>query len=245
MSVLRRAMVLAVLAFPLVASSAPRKVRVAVMEFRPLGTEQAKADLLSEVALTRASSMKGFQVIGRSDIAALIGFEKQRQVVGCSDDYGCLAEIGGALGVDFIMVGSLGRLGTLYRIDVKLVDTKKAEVKGRIGVTVEGGEEDLVELHSGGGTNSDDRDRRILVRASDLERESLELAAHRDDVVHDRGHDARVDEVTLDANILEGVVLHGILPAPNTACVGTRLGQYRRGNSMREAAGQVRRERWT
>jgi len=135
---------LAALAFAPHAHGQGKKVRVAVLEIRALGTEAAKAELLSEVALTEAASLKGFEVIGRSDINSLIGFERQKQVIGCSDDSNCLAEIGGALGVDFILVGSLGRLGTLYRIDLKLVETKKARVRGRIGVSVEGQEEKLV-----------------------------------------------------------------------------------------------------
>jgi TolB-like protein len=144
MTAFTRVLLVAALLLPVTATAAQKKVRVAVMEFRPLGTEQAKADLLSEIALTRASMMRGFEVIGRSDIASMIGFEKQKQVVGCSDDYGCLAEVGGALGVDLVMVGTLGRLGSLYRIDLKLVDTKRAKVRGRIGATVEEKEEKLV-----------------------------------------------------------------------------------------------------
>lgn len=144
MTAFTRVLLVAALLIPVTATAAQKKVRVAVMEFRPLGTEQAKADLLSEIALTRASMMRGFEVIGRSDIASMIGFEKQKQVVGCSDDYGCLAEVGGALGVDLVMVGTLGRLGSLYRIDLKLVDTKRAKVRGRIGATVEEKEEKLV-----------------------------------------------------------------------------------------------------
>jgi len=84
------------------------------------------------------------RVIGKSDINAMIGFEKQKKVMGCTEDSTCLAEIGGALGVDFIMVGSLGTLGSLFRIDLKLVDSKKAKVRSRLGVTVEGNESKLV-----------------------------------------------------------------------------------------------------
>lgn len=122
----------------------PRKTRVAVMEIRSLGTEVHKAELLSEVALTEASNMERFEIIGRSDIASMIGFDQQKKVLGCTDDSSCLAEIGGALGVDFVMVGSLGRLGALYRVDLKIVDTKKARVLGRFGESVEGSEEKLV-----------------------------------------------------------------------------------------------------
>lgn len=126
------------------APPAPRKIRVAVMEIRPLGTEAHKAELLSEVALTEASSLEKFEIIGRSDIASMIGFDQQKKVLGCADDSSCLAEIGGALGVDQVLVGSLGRLGALYRVDLKLVDAKKARVLARFGESVEGSEEKLV-----------------------------------------------------------------------------------------------------
>jgi TolB-like protein len=139
-----RVLVLAALLAPLAAGAAPAKLRVAVMDIRPLGTEAAKAELISEVALTEAALFRGLEVIGKSDIGAIIGFEKQKQVMGCAEDSSCLAEIGGALGVDLVLVGSLGKLGSLYRIDLKLVETKKARVRGRIGTTVEGEEGKLV-----------------------------------------------------------------------------------------------------
>jgi TolB-like protein len=143
-----RLVVLASLVLPLVAAAegaaAPRKQRVAVLEIRPLGTEASKAELLSEIALTEAASMPAFDVIGKSDINSLIGFEKSKQVAGCTEDSACLAEVGGALGVDYILVGSLGKIGSLYRLDLRLVDVKKARVRSRTGVTVEGVEDKLV-----------------------------------------------------------------------------------------------------
>ncbi len=139
-SLLSMTVLLAALAGPAQA----KELRIAVLDIRALGTDAAKAELLSEVALTEAASMGGFDVIGKSDIASVIGFEKQRQVMGCTEDSNCLAEIGGALGVDLILVGSLGTLGDLYRLDLKLVDAKKARVRSRIGVTVEGKESRLV-----------------------------------------------------------------------------------------------------
>lgn len=124
--------------------AAPRKTRIAVMEIRPLGTEAHKAELLSEVALTESAATEKFEIIGRSDIASMIGFDQQKKILGCTDDSNCLAEIGGALGVEYVMVGSLGKLGSLYRIDMKLVDAKRARVTGRFGESVEGSEEKLV-----------------------------------------------------------------------------------------------------
>ncbi len=140
----RALLVLAALAAPVLAPAQQKKVRIAILDIRALGTDAAKAELLSEVALTEAASIPGIDVIGKSDINSIVGFEKQKQVMGCAEDSTCLAEIGGALGVDYILVGSLGGLGDLFRIDLKLVDAKRAKVRARIGVTVEGKESRLV-----------------------------------------------------------------------------------------------------
>jgi TolB-like protein len=147
----RTLLLLAALAAPCGARSATarpaeaKKIRIAVLDIRALGTDTQKAELLNEIALTEAATIaNGFEVIGKSDINAVIGFEKQKQVMGCGDDSTCLAEIGGALGVDYILVGSLGAMGALFRLDLKLVDAKKARVRSRVGVTVEGSESKLV-----------------------------------------------------------------------------------------------------
>jgi hypothetical protein len=144
MHVGQRLLLLVLAASALAGRAHAKELRIAVLEIRALGTEAAKAELLSEVALTEAAGMGGFDVVGKSDIASVMGFEKQKQVMGCAEDSSCLAEIGGALGVDLILVGSLGTLGDLFRLDLKLVDTKKAKVRARVGVTVEGKEGQLV-----------------------------------------------------------------------------------------------------
>ncbi len=114
------------------------------MEIRALGADTHLTDLLSEVALTEAGAMDRVDVIGRSDIDSMLGFEKQKQMLGCTEEASCVAEIGGALGVEYVIVGSLGRIGGLYRLDMKLVETSKGRVRARTGESVEGREEKLV-----------------------------------------------------------------------------------------------------
>ena len=52
---------------------------------------------------------EGFEVITPSDIVAALGVEKQRQLLGCTDS-SCLAELGGAMGADYIIHGELAAL---------------------------------------------------------------------------------------------------------------------------------------
>jgi TolB-like protein len=109
----------------------PQRVKVAVMDVRNVqGVAEGTAAILSDIIVSEVAKAK-FEVISRSDIAAMAGFEKEKQMLGCSDDSKCLAEIGGALGVDYMITGQVGQIGTRYRISLLLVDSKKARVAAR------------------------------------------------------------------------------------------------------------------
>ncbi len=112
------------------ASAAPR-AKVAVTEIRTVqGVGQGTATILSDIIVSEVSRA-GFDVISQSDIVAMVGFERQKKVLGCSEDSSCLAEIGGALGVDYMLAGQVGQIGTRYRISLLLVDSRKAKVLAR------------------------------------------------------------------------------------------------------------------
>jgi TolB-like protein len=125
-------------------AEAPKRPRLAVLGLRAISVDEAKVDLLSEVALTEASRFPSLDVMGRSDVAAILGFERQRQLLGCKEDAACMAELGGALGADYLLVGSLGRIGNLLRLDLRLLDPRKARVLGRFGESIEGEEDRLL-----------------------------------------------------------------------------------------------------
>ncbi|MHB8419631.1 MAG: hypothetical protein ACYDCL_16260 [Myxococcales bacterium] len=83
-------------------------------------------------------------IIASEDLRNLIGFQVQKARLGCQDT-ACLAEIGGALGVDELVVGSLARLGTSYILDVRLIDARRAKVIAEDDERLKNGaEEDLL-----------------------------------------------------------------------------------------------------
>jgi TolB-like protein len=113
-----------------VASAAPR-AKVAVMEVKNVqGVPEGTATILTDIVVSEVARY-GFEVVSKADIAAIVGFEKQKALLGCSDDSSCLAEIGGALGVDYMLTGTVGQIGSRYRISLILVDVKKGKVAGR------------------------------------------------------------------------------------------------------------------
>jgi hypothetical protein len=48
-----------------------------------------------------------------------------------------VAEIGGALGVDKLALGNVGKLGRTYLLTLKLIDVNRARVEGRYTETIE------------------------------------------------------------------------------------------------------------
>jgi hypothetical protein len=103
---------------------------------------------LDELMLAEAQRGGLLQVLGMSDLRAVLGLERQRQLLGC-DSGECLAELGGALGVDRILAGSIGRVGDAYYLNMKLIRATTAVVDARAGREVRGGEAELVDAVRG------------------------------------------------------------------------------------------------
>jgi TolB-like protein len=127
---MRRFTALIFVALASTASAAPR-TKVAVMEVKNVqGVPEGTATILTEIVVSEVARY-GMEVVSKSDIAAIVGFEKQKTLLGCSEDSSCLAEIGGALGVDYMLTGQVGQIGSRYRLSLLLVDVKKGKVAGR------------------------------------------------------------------------------------------------------------------
>lgn len=122
--------VLLALALPGLSAAAAAKVRVAVMDIQPVqGVQAGTAAVLTNVAADDIAR-GGFDVVSKTDIVNLIGFEKQKTMLGCSDA-SCLAEIGGALGVDYMFTGQVGQIGSQYHLSLQWVDVRKARIAAR------------------------------------------------------------------------------------------------------------------
>jgi TolB-like protein len=110
--------------------SAATPVRVAVMPFQLTQVSDELAGY-AEDRLATELAHSGFAVTTPSELQAVIGLERQKQLLGCSDDRSCIAEISAALGVEFILVGRLTRLGKRFEVDLRLVRQKDASVAAR------------------------------------------------------------------------------------------------------------------
>src|SRR5262249_36568893 len=102
---------LASLAFPTTSAAQPR-VRVVVLNLEPASPElKATAGVLTGVLLDELTRVPHVSALGSSEIATLIGLERQRTLLGCeAEGSECLAEMGNALGAKYVVRGMVGAL---------------------------------------------------------------------------------------------------------------------------------------
>lgn len=97
-------------------------IRLGTPGLTVVGIEAQTAEVFSD-HLAKQLELSGVLVTGKAEIAAVLGLERQRQLMGCAEDSAsCLAELAGALGVDGLLTGTLGKLGTGYVVNLKIVD---------------------------------------------------------------------------------------------------------------------------
>lgn len=116
-------------------ASAAERTRVVVLG---VGASDAKlkqlADSIAEQVLTELGRSKRVDAMGTSDMAAVLGLERQKAVLGCSDQSAsCLAEISAALGAPYLVTGNLARAGKATRIDLKLIRAQDGKAIYRDG----------------------------------------------------------------------------------------------------------------
>jgi len=110
------------------------------------GVEKKVANLVSDVILSELGIIPDCIVIGSKEIDTMMGFEEKRQLAGCTDN-SCMIAIGGALGVDKLILGSVGKLGNTYMINLKLLNINTAKLEKMFQKRLAGGkEEDFLDI---------------------------------------------------------------------------------------------------
>lgn len=121
-------------------------IHVAVLEFSTKGgVTPEQMEVLSDMLSTEIRGLGKYTVIGANDIRATFQLEERRRIMGC-DDESCVAEVGGALGVRWIVVGNVGLFDQTYLMNLKLLDVQEVKLISAVSRKVEGGQGELVDV---------------------------------------------------------------------------------------------------
>mgnify|MGYP003960700347 FL=1 len=107
------------------AFSQAAKPTVAILDFEGQGVDPSEVQTLSERMRTEIGNTNAVRLIERKAVEKIM-MEQGLQQSGCTSDE-CAAEVGQLLGVQFMISGSIGKMGKSYTIDCKMFSVETGE----------------------------------------------------------------------------------------------------------------------
>ena len=107
-------------------SAAPPKI--ASLGLESVGVDRTLTIFLEERVAQRLSEKTGASVLTANDVRGLLGLERQKQLVGCTETAtSCMSELAGALGATALLSGDIVKVGSRFSFSVKLLDTRTSK----------------------------------------------------------------------------------------------------------------------
>lgn len=103
---------------------------VAVMNIQSAEVDPANCIAITNYMTSELNRISDYRVISWDDVNKILEHKAGLQLLGCEDNE-CFVEVGGVLGVDYIIVGDIGALGDRYVMSIRKIDINKAETVAR------------------------------------------------------------------------------------------------------------------
>ena len=106
--------------------ASPRLPVVAISELDSKGVVASEVGVIAENIAVKLQQSGKFRIMERSQISQILR-EQNFQQSGACDGSECAVQIGKLLGIDRIVVGSVGRVGSTYSLNLRMVDVSTGE----------------------------------------------------------------------------------------------------------------------
>ena len=127
--------------------AAEQKINIAVLDL------EARGGLLAEEVATISDRLRGelistgtFSVFERGQMNAILQ-EQGFQLSGACSDASCIVEVGQLLAVHKMVGGSIGKVGRMYSINVRIIDIQTGRIDAQIAEDVQSSKEALLTVH--------------------------------------------------------------------------------------------------
>jgi hypothetical protein len=121
---------LAALLSSLSSQAGPVSVLIIPLEAGP-GVEGDVAALITETVSADLQRSTGYSILTRKDVVTMLGVERQRELLGCSESTTCLTEIAGALNAQLLVHGTVGKLGDTWVFNLAVLEGQTGAVLRR------------------------------------------------------------------------------------------------------------------
>jgi TolB-like protein len=118
-------------------------VTIAVNRLATSGMDAGEGFALTNALRTELGKTEKFQVMERSRMDEILkeqGFQKS----GACDDASCAIEIGQLLAVKYMVLGSVGRVGKTYSLNIRLVDVGSGKIDREVAENHKGAKDKLL-----------------------------------------------------------------------------------------------------
>ncbi len=119
-----------------VTAGAQDKETVAILDFEGRGISQLEAQTLTDRFTSELASTNAMILVERNQMNEILD-EQGFQQSGCTSAE-CAAEVGALLGVQHMIAGSFGKLGTSYTIDAKMFSVESGKTEKTVSATYKG-----------------------------------------------------------------------------------------------------------
>jgi len=103
------------------------KPKIAVMDFEPRGISQFEAASLSDRFRSELIATRAFDVMERNQMDLVLKEQGFQQTGACSEA-SCIVEVGQLIAVQQMATGSIGKVGSIYSIEVKILDVGTGQI---------------------------------------------------------------------------------------------------------------------
>ncbi|MCH8838789.1 MAG: DUF2380 domain-containing protein [Candidatus Marinimicrobia bacterium] len=117
--------VIAFLTLPMLLLSQDKQT-LAVLDFESRGISAVEAASLTDRLRTSLVRIGKVTVVERGQMQQVLQ-EQDFQLAGCTSDE-CAVEVGQILGVNTVVAGSIGKVGSTYSIDIRTIDVGSGEI---------------------------------------------------------------------------------------------------------------------
>ena len=121
-----------------------KKPTIAVLNLKPAsGVKKGEADIITDRLRIELFKTGNVDIMEREEMQTVLKEQGFQQSGACSDE-GCLVEMGQLLGVQLIVTGSIGKLGTLYLLNFRSIYIQTAKISQVVSRDIDGDIEKVV-----------------------------------------------------------------------------------------------------
>lgn len=125
-------------------SAAPQKFGIAVITLKNTsGITAGEAELITDRLSVELFNTGKVNVMERNQMQDILKEQGFQQSGACTDE-ACLVEMGQMLGVKALVTGSIGKLGSMYMINLRMIDVSTAQIAQVVSEDINGGIEEVV-----------------------------------------------------------------------------------------------------